>query len=111
MKHDPVRARLKLDGYTDEKIDAFFRWHDKHISMWKAFQKKAFELLNQGKERIGSKSLFEKLREDPTIGKIDEFKADNTFTAMWARCLTYKYPVFRSKILFKAVGTKIREAA
>lgn len=106
MKLDPIRARLELDGYDSETIDKFFTWHLKRIPMWKAYQRKALELLKAGHQRIGSKSIFEKLREDPQMAKIGEFKADNTYTGMWARCLTYKYPVFRSHIEFKTIREK-----
>ena len=106
-----IEARLKLDGYEQEKIDKFFVWHGKRKQLWRAYQIKAIELYNMGRSRISSKAIFEKLREDPAMARIGQFRANNTFTSMWARVLTYKFPKFIGKIEFKPVGRNIKEAA
>lgn len=111
MKFPEAYQVLHDAGFDDMKIIQFFAWHIKHLDLWKKFQAKAKELTKSGADWVGSKSIFEKLRDDAELRKIDDFKANNTYTSMWARLLVAKEPSLQEKFEFRAVGKNIKRAA
>ena len=111
MKHPEVEAYLIREGYQPEKVLEFFAWHEKRRAIWWAFERKALEMLNEGTCRIGAKDIFEQIRKDPGMTSSTGWKVNNNYSAIYGRIFVYKYPRFKDRIEFRAVGKNIHKKA
>lgn len=107
QKLEPYRNYLIREGFKPFTVDLFLAYHLKNEALWKLYQRKALELIQLGAERLSSKGIFERLREDVSLGKIGEFKAPNEFTPLYARIFVFKFPQYKNLFEFKSVGQKV----
>lgn len=96
------KEQLVRLGMSESSAACFIDYHDKHRFIWQAFEQEALRLIENGARRLGSKAIFEKLRQDPSIQKIGEFKVHNSYTPHYARIFCIKYPHHADKFVLKA---------
>jgi len=82
--------QLGTDAHTKQ---LFVEYHKANPEVWKYFLQFAREIRASGRKHYGAKSIMERVRFDCDIKNPNaEFKINNNFTALYARCLALKYP-------------------
>jgi hypothetical protein len=74
--------------------ETFEQYQQRNPRIYKEFVNYAMELINAGETRIGSKAIFERIRYQSKIDRIDEFKINNNYTADYARKFEQDFPHF-----------------
>jgi hypothetical protein len=74
--------------------ETFEQYQERNPRIYKEFKHYVFELIKAGEKKIGSKSIFERIRWESKIKKIGEFKINNNYTADYARKFEQDYPHF-----------------
>jgi hypothetical protein len=74
--------------------ETFQEYQERNPKIYKEFKHYAFELIKAGESKIGSKAIFERIRWQSKINKVDEFKINNNFTADYARKFEQDFPHF-----------------
>jgi hypothetical protein len=72
--------------------ETFEQYQERNPRIYKEFVHYAFELINAGETKIGSKSIFEQIRWQSKIKKDGEFKVNNNYTADYARKFEQDHP-------------------
>lgn len=88
-------------------IDEYIKQNPK---VWDYFQKFAFELINQGATRLGSKMLFERIRYEAKFCKMGDFKVNNDYSPEMARKFEKTFPqykgIFEMRVCKSTIGDK-----
>lgn len=74
--------------------ETFEEYQQRNPRIYKEFVNYAMELINAGETRIGSKAIFERIRYQSKIDRVDEFKINNNYTADYARKFEQDFPHF-----------------
>jgi hypothetical protein len=74
--------------------ETFEEYQQRNPKIYKEFKHYAFELIEAGENKIGSKAIFERIRWQSKIDRIGEFKINNNFTADYARKFEQDFPHF-----------------
>lgn len=74
--------------------ETFESYQARNPKIYEEFVKYANELIEAGEKKIGSKSIFERIRWESKIKKIGEFKINNNYSADYARKFEQDYPHF-----------------
>ena len=74
--------------------ETFESYQARNPRLYKEFVHYAFELINAGETKIGSKSILEQIRWQSKIKRIDEFKINNNYSADYARKFEQDFPQF-----------------
>lgn len=94
----PVQQNLFqtcLRGYSQDEVRAFLEYHRERPFIYKEFKRFAYEMLFQGRERYSAKTIMERIRWEVDLKNTrEDFKINNTFTAMYARVLMARHPEF-----------------
>ena len=72
--------------------ETFEQYQQRNPRIYKEFVHYAFELINAGQTRIGSKGIFERIRWEAKIKREGEFKVNNNYTADYARKFEQDHP-------------------
>jgi len=76
-------------------LSDFERYDKEHPEIWNLFVKITFKLIRRGKKHYGAKAVFEIIRYHRVIQYNDsEFKANNSYTAYYARKFMKMYPQY-----------------
>lgn len=67
---------------------------EENPKVWFYFKKFAFELIEQGHTKIGSKMIFERIRWEAKFQKMADFKCNNNQTAEMSRLFEATYPKY-----------------
>lgn len=97
-----------FDGCSREDLKLFVEYHDSRPWIWKQFSKFSLDLLPIAKKKgkkFGAKLIMERVRWEHEFSveenKGDDFMISNDFTALYARLLAWKIPIFESIFEFK----------
>lgn len=71
---------------------SFIKYHEENPAVYEEFKKYAFQLINRGYKRIGSKQIFEVIRWHSMVSGKGQYKIDNSFTADYARKFEKDFP-------------------
>ena len=74
--------------------ETFEEYQARNPKIYEEFVKYAKELIKAGEKKIGSKSIFERIRWESKIKKIGEFKINNNYSADYARKFEQDFPHF-----------------
>ena len=74
--------------------ETFEQYQERNPRIYKEFVHYAFELINAGQAKIGSKLIFERIRWEAKIKREGEFKVNNNYTADFARKFEQDFPHF-----------------
>lgn len=97
-----VTKALRIGGVPDSTISKFLKYHNENREVWRWFEVFARSAANSGK-KLGAKAVMERVRWEVEINSGDEFKANNNFTAYYARVFAVKYPQFENYFETRAV--------
>jgi hypothetical protein len=83
----------------------FWEFHLKHPIVYTLFEKFAFELINKGRTKLGSKMIIERIRWEMYTGSKDGkgFKINNNFTCYYSRLFAEKNPTFENYFVYKQI--------
>lgn len=87
-----VDIERALGGIDPLTRSAFLSAHKACPEVWKYFEKFALEAIASGRQHYGAKGIMERVRWHTEIEHGAEFKANNNWTAYYARIFTAKYP-------------------
>lgn len=80
----------------------FQQYHDSNKHIYEIYKAVAFDLIRQGRKRIGSKFIFERIRYDlPYFQSEGIYKIDNNQASMYARKFVLEHPQFGHLFKFK----------
>lgn len=71
---------------------SFIKYHEENPEIYEEFKKYAFQLINRGYKRIGSKQIFEVIRWHSMVSGNDKYKVNNNYTADYARKFEKDFP-------------------
>lgn len=109
ISFDDIAGTLVAQGVTVETVIAFRQYHRDNPKVWPWFERFALEAAKRGKQR-GAKAIMERVRWEAEIEQGGEFKANNNYTAYYARVFVKKYPQYNGFFEFREVHG-IKEAA
>lgn len=70
----------------------FKQYHERNPQIYEEFKRFAFLLINRGHKKIGSKQVFERIRWESMIERIDRYKVNNNYTADYAYKFESDFP-------------------
>ena len=70
----------------------FQEYHERNPRIYEEFKRFAFLLINNGHKKIGSKQVFERIRWESMIERIDRYKVNNNYTADYAYKFESDFP-------------------
>lgn len=88
--------------------DRFKKFIEAYPYVYTLFEKFAFELINRGHKKIGSKQIVERIRWFYATESMDDagFKINNNYTCYLSRMFMQKHPqhkdIFETRIIKKA---------
>lgn len=97
----PARGAPAFLVNPTSKLDRAFRdFHRANPEFYWEVERRAMALLTAGAERIGIAMIFESIRYDATVGKLEgaAFKANNSYRANYARLLLHDHPELDGRI-------------
>ena len=75
---------------------AFFAFHAKYPEVYALFERFALEAIHAGRESIGAKAVWERMRWETAIGSArtnsEQYRLNNNFTAYYAREFVERHP-------------------
>jgi len=92
---EPVRARPAFLVNPETRNDhAFATFHAECPEFYWEVERRALALHAAGAARIGMAMIFEAIRYDATVGRLEgaAFKANNTYRAYYSRLLVHDHP-------------------
>lgn len=92
---------LGKSNYVD-----FLDFHTKNPQVYLLFERFALQLINAGKDKLGSKMIMERIRWEITTGGAkdkDGFKINNNYTAYYSREFIKKHPQYRDYFEFRTI--------
>lgn len=95
----------QLDLFSKSKRDKFNTFHRENPMVYKLFRRFAFQLIDAGCKRLGSKLIIERIRFQAAIQtKGDpEFKINNNHTCFYSREFCNEFPEHLDKFSFKTI--------
>lgn len=93
---------MQTDLFIKTKFEIYLAQNPGVYPMFKKF---AFQLLEAGHKRIGSKMIFEKIRYETMLEQKGEFKINNSYSADMARKFESDYPIYKG-VFEKRIMTK-----
>lgn len=91
---DFIKAALLADGVPIRTVDKIIDAYLANPNVWKTFETFALKAAEKNK-RIGAKAIMERVRWEMQIEYNQaEFKANNNYTAYWARIFALKHPQY-----------------
>ena len=73
---------------------SFKQYHLDNPQVYSEFKRLAFQLINRGYIRLGSKQIFEVIRWQTMVSGNDKFKVNNNYTSDYARMFELDYPIY-----------------
>lgn len=104
-KHD-LRALLVREGFPENKVDRFLKWHGQNLWVWEEFQRLALGAIKEGVKKWSADNILHVIRWDVRTTKGDKFKVTNDWTSIYSRMFTRKYPRFSKFFDQKPVNQK-----
>ena len=95
----------QINLFSDTKRDKFNDFHRDNPGIYQLFKKFAFQLIDAGCKRLGSKQIIERIRFETAIktqGDPD-FKINNNHTCFYSRLFCNDHPEHLSKFSFKLI--------
>lgn len=91
-----------FDGIDRATVDAFRTYHQTHPEIFQLFAKYAYEMRKTGRKKYSAKTIMERIRWHCDVQERgQEFKINNSYTAMYARLLVHKIPEFSGFFEFR----------
>lgn len=81
-------------GISPSVVDRFIEYHKQNPSVYEAFKRFAYEVLNSGRTHFSGKAIAERVRFDSLVSGNDGFKLNNSFVAPMVRLLCWEEPSF-----------------
>lgn len=82
--------------------ELFNEFHRDNKHVYFLYRKFAFQLIESGHKRLGSKMIVERIRYETAIKTTDQdYKINNDFTAHLARLFVRQHPEHSDKFVFK----------
>lgn len=95
----------QIDLFNDTKRDKFNEFHRDNPGVYKLFKKFAFQLIEAGCKRLGSKQIIERIRFETAIKtQGDDFKINNNHTCFYSREFCKEFPEHLDKFSFKQIS-------
>ena len=104
------RSALIAQGIDAVTVEKFLKWHKENPSVWEEFKRLTLEAIARGK-KVGAKAVMERVRWEVEIEKGGDWKANNSYTAYFARAFAIKYPLHKDYFEFREVSGLGRKAA
>jgi hypothetical protein len=98
-----MNPREALSGVDKDTQDRFLAYHNQHPEVWQAFERFALEAA-EVRGRYGAKGIMERVRWHTEITRGEDFKANNNFTAYYARIFVAKHPRFSGLFEFREIN-------
>lgn len=101
---------LLIDEGTEPALairsaDLFMQYHRQNPKIWIEFEKRALAKISQGATRLGSKKIFEDMREESNLPQAaGQYKVCNTFTAYYPRMFGLKHPQLKNFFKYRDVS-------
>ena len=95
----------QINLFSDTKRDKFNEFHRENPDVYTSFKKFAFQLINAGCKRLGSKQIIERIRFETAIKTTGDpdFKINNNHTCFYSRLFCNDYPEHLNKFNFKQI--------
>lgn len=96
----------QIDLFQEHKSkrDKFEKYHKDNPHVYSLFKKYAFQLINSGVRRFGSKLIIERIRYETAIEtKSEDFKISNNHTCYYSRLFALQYPEYKKVFIFKEI--------
>ena len=110
MPAEPMgrEARVRTLFEQESKLERAFReYHAANPRIYQAFTRFALDAIIAGRNRIGAKMIWERLRWYTTVeARDDGFKLNNNYTAYYARKFMEDFPQHAG--LFQTRRTKLK---
>ena len=74
--------------------ETFEQYQEINPKIYKEFVHYTNEMIQAGQIKVGAKSVFERIRWESKIKRMDQYKVNNNFTADYARKFEQDYPHF-----------------
>lgn len=92
-------------NFDQRTASRFLEFHAQHPEIYEYFKRFTFEKINAGATRVGSKSVWERIRWESPIKKDgSEYALNNTLTPFYARLFMRDFP--RHSNLFETRKSK-----
>lgn len=97
MKGKDILQGLQRAGASFERAIAFMRFHNARPEIWREFEKRMGQKLDELEvtsqtAQISAKLVWEEMRRDPAIGKPGQYKLPNEMTAFYSHTFCMKWP-------------------
>ena len=92
MTYSELRQELRNFGVDTDTAEHYLVWLKLNTAIWKAFETKTLNLIQNGIKHYGAKAICEALRYDWTLQGCGEFKLCNNYPAYLARTFAIKHP-------------------
>jgi len=86
-------------------MKSFSNYDSEHPEIWELYKAIAFELIQSGRRKIGSKLIFEIIRWHHFVKSNEPFKVSNNYTAHYARKFVNHFPQYAGLFNFKPLRT------
>lgn len=73
---------------------SFKQYHEENPMIYQEFKKLAFQLIERGYCRLGSKQLFEVIRWHSMVSGNDGFKVNNNYSSNYSRLFENEHPLY-----------------
>lgn len=102
---ESIETLNQLNLFSDTKRDKFNEFHRLNPGVYDLFKRFAFQLINAGCRRLGSKQIIERIRFETAIRTRgdSEFKINNNHTCYYSRLFCKEYPEHIDKFNFKVI--------
>lgn len=74
--------------------ETFEQYQERNPKIYKEFIFYVNEMILAGQKKIGAKAVFERIRWESKIKRLDQYKVNNNFTADYARQFEKDFPYF-----------------
>lgn len=81
----------------------FKDYHQDNPRVFDMFRRFALEAIESGRERLGARVIWERMRWFSMIETDDEFKLNDHYIAYYARMFVYFYPEHRGFFTFRTL--------
>lgn len=100
------RTNPKIIGMVHKifkPMKTFQEYDQENPHLWELYKMIAFEFINYGYIKIGSKRICEQIRWHHKVKTNEPYKISNTYTAYYARKFVNEFPQFAGLFNFKSL--------
>ena len=97
----------KQINFLSEPMEVkFLNFHNENKEVYELYKKYALELIESGRNKIGSKMIVERIRWETIIRtKGDIYKINNNYTCYYARLFIREFPRYADRFNFRQLRT------